>query len=862
MFWDLAVDDPASPALILSSGDAISYRDLQTSADAWTDRLRRAVRSGSGIAALEFATNPTAIAAYLGALRAGIPILPVEPDGGDAQERLLARWQPDVLIKNDELVEHPFGSPGDAALPACHPDLRLLLSTSGTTGDPKLVRLSGRNIDANAESIVQYLGISTRDRAATTLPLFYSYGLSVLNSYLSAGATLVLTSSSLIEPEFWDQCAALQVTSLALVPHQFELLSAGHLGKLDLPSLRYVTQAGGKLAGTEVRRFWERGQAAGWELFIMYGQTEASPRISYVPPNLLPHAADTIGVAVPGGTIDIIDTSGTAITEPGIPGELRYSGPNVMMGYATDRSDLARGIETTSLETGDIAERTENGLFRIVGRKKRFVKMFGLRISLDQTEELLRNAGIPAYVTACDERLVVLHINEGDGPAASAAVENAFDLPHGEVIAEHLREVPLSPSGKPDHKALTALAAKLVAARANETNAFVSLEQALARATRSHKIRPGDSFNSLGGDSLSYIQMQLALEDHLGEAPAGWESMPLSQLQALEPSRKDGPVRGSATGDAILRIFAITLIVAQHASNFALYGGVWMLIALMGASSQRFQLTHVVSGRPIQLLRKMLYPIVPAYLLILLIYALFRDPVPPDYFLFLGNYHNFAEGSLLTAYWFVSFYVQIVLIMALVAAIPVARRALAARPWALPLTLAILTFATVLLADLVGGYRVNKYAEWPLRYIASHGLLECLPIFLIGWCLRSARSAKAVALTGVLAVVYVSYFYYSVGGALKAVLLAITFLVIRLDLVIAMPRPAAKAVGALAGATLFVYLVHPVVVFVFHGLNAPEMVKIALVLAFSFPAALVIRRVFDTLDHMVIHRHVRATGAS
>ena len=160
------------------------------------------------------------------------------------------------------------------------------------------MRLSGRNITANADSIATYLDLRPSDRAATTLPLFYSYGLSVLNSYLSVGATLVLMSQSITEPDFWETARTAGVTSLALVPHQFDLLRSGSFDGTQLPSLRYITQAGGKLDRAAVTHFWQLGQAAGWQLYVMYGQTQAAPWISYVPPEALPEAADTVGRAI------------------------------------------------------------------------------------------------------------------------------------------------------------------------------------------------------------------------------------------------------------------------------------------------------------------------------------------------------------------------------------------------------------------------------------------------------------------------------------------------------------------------------------------------------------------------------------
>ena len=394
-------------------------------------------------------------------------MLIVEPGKIGADSQMARVWRPDLQLVaapagRTILLERPNWREEVASLPSPHPELRILLSTSGSTGEPKLVRLSSRNITANADSIATYLNLRPSDRAATTLPLFYSYGMSVLNSYLSVGATLVLTSQSITEPDFWESARTAGVTSLAFVPHQFDLLRSGSFDGTQLPSLRYITQAGGKLDREAVTHFWQLGQAAGWQLYVMYGQTEAAPRISYVPPEALPEAADTVGRAIPGGRLWLATEDGHEIRELGQPGELVYEGPNVMMGYALARSDLAAGAECTQLRTGDIAERTASGYFRIVGRLKRFVKLYGLRLSLDQIEVSLRARGIVARAVAVDDRLVILHRDAGDEQAVRDAVAEGYGLPPAEIYADQLAEVPLLPSGKPDDQALRRIATGVV----------------------------------------------------------------------------------------------------------------------------------------------------------------------------------------------------------------------------------------------------------------------------------------------------------------------------------------------------------------------------------------------------------------
>jgi acyl-CoA synthetase (AMP-forming)/AMP-acid ligase II len=441
-YWTFANVDGSRPALLGHDRPTVTYDALSDAADRWMTRLREAAGDLAPLVALELVTTTDAIAAYLGALRAGLPLLIVEPGKLGSGSQLARTWRADLNMSVGPdgalcLSERPGWRAEVASLPRPHPDLRVLLSTSGSTGEPKLVRLSGCNMAANARSIAEYLSIDASDRAMTTLPLFYSYGLSVLNSYLSVGAALIVTDESVTEPAFWDTARAAGATSLAFVPHQFDLLRGLGFHGAEVPTLRYVTQAGGRLDRGAMEHFWGLGQASGWQLFVMYGQTEAAPRISFVPPEALPHAGDTIGRAIPGGRLWLVDEAGCDIHEPGRAGELVYEGPNVMMGYATSREDLAAEAGTSQLRTGDVAERTADGYFRIVGRMKRFVKLYGLRLSLDQIEESLRGQGLVAHAVGVDDRLVLLCRRAGDEELVRDAVSDAYGLPQADVHALH-----------------------------------------------------------------------------------------------------------------------------------------------------------------------------------------------------------------------------------------------------------------------------------------------------------------------------------------------------------------------------------------------------------------------------------------
>ena len=864
-FWYFQNTPPDSPALILPGAPAISYGALDRMAEAWRSDLLTLAAGRRPMVALEFSTTPEAIAAYLGALRSGLPLLVVEPGQLDPDSPLQRTWHPEIRLATTGGALRAQASAARADgpapdLPEPHPDLALLLSTSGSTGDPKLVRLSGRNIASNAASIAEYLAITPADRAVTTLPLFYSYGLSVLNSYLAAGAALILTERSVIEPGFWDLFRAQGGTSLALVPHQFDLLERSGFAAQDLPGLRYITQAGGKLAADSVRRFDALGKAAGWDLVLMYGQTGAAPRISYVPPAALPQAADTIGRAIPGGRLRLIDETGAEIPGPGVAGELVYDGPNVMMGYAETRADLARPAELTELRTGDIAERTGDGLYRIVGRMKRFVKIFGLRLSLDQIEALLRGRGITAQAVAVNDRLVLLHEDPAAGPAARDAVSAAYELPPGEIHVGHLDELPLLASGKPDHKALRARAAEVLRIEAERPKpAGQSLAEVLRLATRSAAVGPADSFTSLGGDSLSYLQVQMALEERLGAAPAGWENLSLATLEGLETGGA-APAAAARRGwsrlpvDVLLRLVAVALVITQHASAYPVHGGAWMLITLMGYTAARFQLRQIAEGEALRLGLRMLYPIVPLYFLLLAAAGVLLGRVPISSVLFLGNYHVWVERTPLIIYWFVSLYVQIVLLLMLVAALPPARRLLARFPWGAAAGLAGGLLAVEAALVLPAGYVTEHVAAWPWPHYATQGLIECLPLFLAGWMLQHMQGTAQKLATLLLGAVAIGLFARLDVPPLAVGLLAATMGLLALNPQFAVPARAARLLQQLAAVTLFVYLLHVYVIFALAKLHLPQPVLVAASIACSFAVAVLAKQAFDLVDRVVLGR--------
>jgi acyl-coenzyme A synthetase/AMP-(fatty) acid ligase len=356
------------------------------------------------------------VAWYLAAVEAGhaVALLNEQIDAQLAAD-LISLYRPDWVLASLPVDTEEYESPGAAGFwrrrrpdgAPLHRDLALLLSTSGSTGSPKFVRLRRGNVEANAESIRQALTISEQDVPVAHLPIHYSYGLSVVNSHLVAGASILLAREGLVSPAFWEAIRRYRVDSFSGVPYTYQMLRRLGLDKVNAPKLRIMTQAGGKLDTGNIAHFHERITERQGSFFVMYGQTEATARISILPSTDLPRKLGSAGRAIPGGVTRIHDENGEPVADPEIEGELVYTGPNVMLGYATAREDLAKGDELGGcLFTGDRARLDADGYVFVLGRSKRDTKLFGLRVNLDELEGFVKRNG-PAAAVASSDRVVV-----------------------------------------------------------------------------------------------------------------------------------------------------------------------------------------------------------------------------------------------------------------------------------------------------------------------------------------------------------------------------------------------------------------------------------------------------------------------
>lgn len=289
-----------------------------------------------------------------------------------------------------------------------HEDLALLLSTSGSTGSSKYVRLSHRNVWSNAAAIADYLELTANELPITTLPPSYSYGLSVIHSHLWVGAGLAVSNKTFFERDFWNFFCEVKATSLAGVPYQYEILKKLRFTRMELPHLRTLTQAGGRMSPDLIKEYAAHCYNKGMRFFTMYGQTEASPRMSYVPADQALAKAGTIGIPIPGGAMELQSETEGVLTGAHVVGEMVFRGPNVCLGYAESWADLSLGdVNHGILHTGDLAERDADGYYRIVGRQKRFIKLFGNRVNLQDVEQELSGADAEVVCAGRDDLLEV-----------------------------------------------------------------------------------------------------------------------------------------------------------------------------------------------------------------------------------------------------------------------------------------------------------------------------------------------------------------------------------------------------------------------------------------------------------------------
>ncbi|MFE4544959.1 AMP-binding protein [Arthrobacter sp. NPDC056727] len=773
---------------ILTDNFTLTYRELADRVDALALRLGTQRR----LVALAAANDVDSLVAYLAALVGGHPLILIPEDKPAALESLVAAYDPDVVLcsSNGETL---FEERRAGTAHELHPDLALLLSTSGSTGSPKLVRLSAANLQANAESIAEYLDIGPADRAATTLPMSYCYGLSVINSHLLRGAGLVLTGLSVVDPCFWELFRSRQATAFAAVPYTFELLERVGFAGMDLPALRYVTQAGGRLAPERVRGYAELGRRQGWELFVMYGQTEATARMAYLPPGLAAEHPGAIGVPVPGGAFRIEPV-------PGLEhGELVYTGPNVMLGYAEAPADLGAGRTVHELRTGDLARLHPAGVYEVVGRRSRFVKIVGLRVDLGQVERILGDLGVEAASAGTDQGLVVAVEGSHDTQLLAKVLAQGIGLPRAALELHAVEHLPRLATGKLDYPAVLALSTPAVPERepANAGTAGPAVgpddvRRIFRDTLECEDVDDGDTFVSLGGDSLSYVATSVRLEQLLGHLPADWHVTPVRDLEPRPEGKPAGKMRrlfAPVETSIVLRAVAIVLIVSTHVGLMKWPGMAHVLMAVAGYNFARFQLGGERRPRFRRQLSSLARVALPSVAFIGVAYLL-TDRYSLANVLLLNSIVGPEEVTTQWHFWFIEVLVYILLGVTALLAIPWADRAERRFPLLFPLA-------------LTGLALLSRYD------IVDPGIPHPSPtlwLFVMGWAIARARTLAQRCVVSALPVLTVPGYFF--GETHRELTLVAGILLLTWLPTIPVPRGLQRLTVLLASASLYAYLVH------------------------------------------------------
>jgi hypothetical protein len=824
----------ARPALLGRDlpGGGLDYAALADRVAEAASCFRAASGAGRRLVLLQGGRDADSLVAYLGALAADQVVLLA---GSGALAPLAAAYHPDVVLDRDA-VGDLVGALGEARAGTghdLHPSLALLLSTSGSTGSPKLVRLSRRNLVSNALAIADYLGLRAGDVAPTLLPTEYCYGLSVLHSHLAVGAALLLTEDSVADQRFWDDARRFRATSLAGVPHTFDLLDrVGFAERVTDPaaglgSLRTLTQAGGRMAPETVRRYAELGQAAGFDLFVMYGQTEATARMAWLPPDLAHTAPGAIGRPVAASSFTLEPVAGDEEGSDPLPegvGELVFGGPGVMLGYAQSRADLARGREVTALRTGDLGRLRPDGLYEVVGRVSRFAKVFGLRVDLDRCERLLAVEGVVALAADGGDR-VVLGVCDGaravDPAAVRGTAARVLGLPPAAFAVVTFPEVPRLPTGKVDHRAVARLAEPVGAGHpvraappaggeSGDSGALRERIAALYAATLGREVRPTDSFVGLGGDSLTYVEVGVGLERLLGRLPADWPSRPVAALADTSRTAAPGATARSATArgaatraprrtprarletTVLLRALAILSIVGTHANLWTLLGGAHVLLAVAGFNLARFHLAaDTARERARRVLRGAARIAVPSVLVIGTV-SLWTDGLGWRQVLLVNALTSRGWSEPAWHYWFVEALVAVLLLVAALVALGPVHRLERRFPFALPVALALLALVT-------------RYDVVPTAGDQIHRAHVVLWLFALGWAAARARHRTHRLLVSALALGTVPGFF---GDGAREAYVALGLLALLWLPSVRVPAAVARLAVPVAAASLWTYLVH------------------------------------------------------
>ena len=334
--------------------------------------------------------------------------------------------------------------------------LQLCMTTSGSTGSPKLVRYKKGNLELNAKNVAIAFGWTEKERPICDLGMQYTMGLNVINTHLYVGATVLLTTYNLMSGEFWDYIKRERATNFTGVPFSYDIFYRLHFEQMDLPDLQTLSQGGGKLTDDRFIQLAEYAQKTGKRFIPSFGTTETSARMACLPAELACIKTGSIGRAIPGGELFLIDENGNVLTDPVAEGEMCYRGPNVTMGYAICKEDLKKGDEFHGVyRTGDLARRDEDGCYFVTGRLSRFLKLLSYRVSLDQSERLIQQEfNIECACAGTDKRMNIYITDERKKDEVLEFISKKTNLFKNQFKVFVVSEIFRNDSGKIQYKVL------------------------------------------------------------------------------------------------------------------------------------------------------------------------------------------------------------------------------------------------------------------------------------------------------------------------------------------------------------------------------------------------------------------------
>lgn len=627
------------------------------------------------------------------------------------------------LVDDDELERLASGATvtpfrslmvlGDEAPPppaVAETEMAAILYTSGSTGNPKGVVFSHRNLVAGAQSVAQYLKYRADDRIINIPPYSFDFGLNQLFSSMVAGATAVLHNFTTVE-ELMRAIVTEAVTGVSGVPTVMIQLAAQSWPDAAVRQVRYLSTTGGRMPEPAVRAL--RKSLPNSDLYLMYGLTEAF-RSTYLPPEEVDRRPGSIGKAIPNAEVLVVRPDGS-LCDPGEEGELVHKGVLVTLGYWNDPARTAERFRPAPGEpagkrnpeiavwSGDTVKRDGDGFIYYVGRRDEMIKTSGYRISPTEVEEAVFASGrisVAAAVGIEDDVLgqtIIVFAVPKPGVAfdSEAILDHCRRTVPAYMVPRRIierRDLPLNPNGKIDRKALARDYAdqppppprgdlvvrepSFLARWRNEVlellgfrqKTFASVADVFRWTFPDREIALSDSFHKLGGDSLSYVNLYVGLSDHLGRLPQDWAEQPISALEKLDRHRTSVAV----APDILLRVIALTAVIVLHLEFFHPLlpnGAASAMLMISGLSFARFSWNRDARQTRQAALRFLSTIYLPLLVFLSVMYFA-GNTVGIGHLLLIENWINPEAEAWWRPGWYIENIVQCIAVMSIVAAVP------------------------------------------------------------------------------------------------------------------------------------------------------------------------------------------------